>query len=333
MKRVTEHEIAGRHCPRVYRTSGKAALHGFLLNAVEASGGEVIYASEHTRAPVYLGVAFGEERAGLLVYPFRATRNVIRNRPGDEHRLQIRYGAEETWGEEHPLALDVAGVDTTLVLGVHLEAGIFVGLDPLLYEPLPMGISIEFKDAEVRRIQRRGWHAWERVNRAGARRFEARSESGIETLVGFVPRSLQRYMRLEREAMSLGLDPVLRLRAAEAIVRRSRPQSMRHTLERTFHLTSEELLEIIANRKRLTIAVRGGVAEQHLINALERDPAVIGVRPIDSDGPPDVIAILRGGKQLKIECKNGEERKYANGDGRVEVQKTRASKSDPASRY
>jgi hypothetical protein len=330
---VTEREIAGRSYARVYRTSGKAALHGFLLRAVERCGGNVIYASDHTRAPVFVGAEFGDERMGLLVYLFRATRNEIRNRPADEHRMQVRYGSETSWRGAHRLGIDVAGVDTTLVIGVHLEAGIFVGLDPALYDPLPMGISVEFKHSEVVAVKRRGWHAWERVNRRGARRSRSRSESGVETLIGFTPDRLEQFIRLEREATSLALDPVLRLRAAQAIVRRKRTTSARHALEETFHLTSQDLLEIIANRKRLTVAVRGGVAEHHLLKALESDKSILGVRPVDADGPPDVIAILGRGRRVRVECKNGEERKYKNGDGRVELQKTRASKGNPASRY
>src|SRR5581483_6379902 len=110
------------------------------------------------------------------------------------------------------------------------EAGILIGLDPALYDPLPMGISIEFKDDDVQHIQASGWHAWERVNRRGTRRTRARSESGLETLIGFTPPKLQRYLRLEREATSLGLDPVLRLRAAEAVVTQAPNASARHTL-------------------------------------------------------------------------------------------------------
>jgi hypothetical protein len=293
----------------------------------------VLYASGHARAPVFVGVEFAEERVGVLAYPFRATRNVIRNRPSDEHRLQIRYGAEATWLEDHPLAFDVAGVDTTVVLGVHLEAGVFIGLDPALYDPLPMGISIEFKDTEVSEILRSSWHAWERINRAGARRATARSRIGLETLIGFRPDQLQRYLRLEREATTLGLDPVLRLRAAQAVEAPTSSTSARHSLEETFHLTSRELLEIIASRKRLQVAVRGGVAEHHLLKNLGRDRAVTSVREVDQDGPPDAEVELRGGRRLRVECKNGEENRYANGDGRVEVQKTRTSKGDPASRY
>jgi hypothetical protein len=327
--------IADRVFPRVYRTSGRADAHEFLLAAVVASGARLLYSSEHTRAPVFVGVELPEndERLGILSYPFRATSNEIRNRPPDEHRLQIRYGCEASWAEDHPLAFDVAGVDTTLVLGVHPEAGIFVGLDPLLYDPLPMGISIEFKDAHVADVHQTGWSAWERVNRGGTRRSTARSLTGLETLIGFTPNQLIRYVRLEREATSLGLDPVLRMRAALGSSATQLATVTRHQLEETFHLTSQELLEIISSRRRLTVAVRGGVAEHHLLKTLRDDPDVVSAQQIDRDGPPDVEATLRDGRLLRVECKNGEEHGYANGDGRVEVQKTRASKNDPASRF
>ena len=327
-------DITGRRYARVYRTSGKGDVHGFLLAAVEAAGARVLYASPSTRAPVFLGVEVGgEERIGLLCYPFRATRNVIRNRPSDEHRLQVRYGSELSWEGDHPLGFDIAGVDTTLVVGVHGEAGIIVGLDPLLYDPLPMGISIEFKDAQVDATIATGWHAWERVNRPGLRRDEARSRSGIETLVAFTPDRLIAYARFEREATSLGLDPVLRMRAALTAVGTERAPNARHLLEETFHLTSQEILEIITHRKRLKVAVRGGVAEHHLVKTLEDDPVVGDVEQVDTDGPPDVAVTLRDGRRVRVECKNGSPGFYKSGEGRVEVQKTRASKGDPASRY
>ena len=327
-------EIAGRRYAPVYRTSGRADIHRFLIAAVGAAGARVLYASLDTRAPVFLGVEIGEEeRMGLLCYPFRATRRETKGRPTDEHRLQVRYGGEETWGGDHALGFDIAGVDTTLVLGIHPDAGIIVGLDPLLYDPLPMGISIEFKDAEVDATLAHGWHAWDRVNRSGSRRLEARSRSGIETLIAFRPDRLVAYARLEREATSLGLDPVLRMRAAQAAIADKNAPTARHLLEDTFHLTSLEILEIISHRKRLKVAVRGGVAEHHLIKALDNDPNVVEIKQIDIDGPPDAEATLRDGRHIRIECKNGERSFYANGEGRVEVQKTRASKGDPASRY
>lgn len=75
-----------------------------------------------------------------------------------------------------------------------------MGLDPLLYDPLPMGISVEFKDAEVARARAEGWHVWERDNIAGRRRPQARSPAGLETLVALRPERLIDYVRMEREA-------------------------------------------------------------------------------------------------------------------------------------
>lgn len=326
-------EIAGRSYARAYRTSGKADLHSFLENAVERSSGRLLYSSSPKRAPVYFGVKAGEERLGLLAYPFRCTGRIIRNRPGDEHRAQIRLGAEPTWEDEHPLAIDEAGIDVTLVLGVHLEAGIIIGLDPLLYDPLPMGISIEFKTQDVESTLARGWHVWQRPSRAGTRRERARSESGMETVIAFRPDRFLAFARFERQASSLSLDPLLRMRAAQAAASEPAQAGDRHLLEETFHLSSEEILEIIGDRKRLRMAVRGGVAEHHLLKTIAKDPAVLHVEQVDADGPPDVIATLTDGRVIRVECKNGEEHAYADGSGRVEVQKTRASKGDPASRY
>lgn len=325
--------IAERAYARVYRTSGKAPLLAFLKDAVTRSGGQVLYASAHTRAPIYLGVDVGgRERLGILCYPFRCTGMVTKNRPNDEHRAQIRLGSEPSWRDEHPLGIDVAGVDVTVVLGLHLEAGIMIGLDPLLYDPLPMGISIEFKTRDVEETLRTGWHAWERPNRAGQVRI-ARSEVGLETVIAFRPERFLDYVRLEREASSLGLDPVLRMRAALAAAQPITTVPTRHLLEEAFHVRSLEMLDIIAKRKRLQVAVRGGVAEHHLEKALSSDPDVSEVAEVDVDGPPDLEATLQTGLLLRVECKNGEDNAYSDGAGRVEVQKTRTSKGDPASRF
>jgi hypothetical protein len=221
------------------------------------------------------------------------------------------------------------------VLGVHPEARLVVGLDPLVYSPLPMGISVEFKDEYVVEASQRGWHAWERETRPGVRRGEARAPEGLETLVAFRPERLLEYARLERQAHDLGLDPPLRLRAAERAFTAAAETTTGtlHELEHLFQLSHSEILDLITRRFRLKVAVAGGVAERHLADALDRDPAVRSVAEIDQDGEPDFQVRIGKRRRVRVECKNVSPTRYANGDLRVEVQKTRASKGDPASRF
>jgi hypothetical protein len=335
--RITGHAddaLGGRSYARVYRTSGKADVHAFLRDAVERSGGTVLFASPHTRAPVFLGVqAVEDERLGVLVYPFRATTVLTRNRPADETRLQVRYGSEGTWhSEEHPVGRDVAGVDVTVLLGVDIEAGVLIGLDPLRYDPLPMGISIELKTEQVERAAAVGWNVWERENRPGPVR-DTRAAQGLETLIAFKPERLLDYVRLERQASALGLDPPLRFRAAAAAeTPRGGAAGTRHALERDFELTSAEILDIITRQGRLAMAVRGGVAEHKLHRVLEAEQGVRQVEAVDRDGG-DFLVTLDDSRKVLVECKNASPTLYRDGAFRVEVQKTRASKGDPASRY
>lgn len=80
-------ELAGRAYAEVYSVSRRSDIHTFLVQAVERSGGLVLYASSPQRAPVYFGVQLPSgERLGLLIYPFRMTNRIITNRPDDEIR-------------------------------------------------------------------------------------------------------------------------------------------------------------------------------------------------------------------------------------------------------
>ncbi len=304
--RVNEHLVAGRDVGEVYRVSGRRDLHSFLLDAVESSGGRLLYASDANRAPVYLGIqADSDERIGVLVYPFRITRNTIRNRPADEVRGQLRYGSEDSWERPHPVARDVAGVDVSLVVGIDLEDDVFVGLDAQLWDPLPMGISFYAKAAEITLARDQSWHVWEKINRSGTRRQAPRSPSSLETVVAFQPHRLLDYIEPQR----------------------------RHVLEEQFALTSEQILDIIGGRNRLSVAVRGGVAEHHLERRLRQDPGIADVRRLDVDAMHDFDVTTVAGEVLRVECKNASPKLNAAGEFRVEVQKTRSSKSDPASRF
>ncbi len=283
---------------------------------------------------MYLGIQAGnDERIGLLCYPFRCTTGPIKGRAEDERRIQVRYGGEGTWGGDHRLGIDVAGVDTTVVIGIDLQSRVFVGLDPVLYDPLPMGISIEYKHDNLRALGKSGWTVWERESRPGRRRGEARSELGIETLVAFRPERLLDFARFERYATSLGLDPPLRFKAAEEVATAPAPGGTLHKLEEHFDLSSREILDIITRRHRLEIAVRGGVAEHHLQGHFERADDVRRVSQIDQDAQPDFDVTLTSGDAITVECKNVSPVRRADGTIKVEVQKTRASKGDPQSRF
>lgn len=328
--------IAGRAFGEVYRVQGRADLHEFLLRSVEASEGRVLYASDPSRAPIYLGVQLtSDERIGMLIYPFRVTRNTIRNRPTNEVRGQLRYGSEPSWEREHPVARDTAGVDVTMIVGVDIADGVIIGLDADLWDPLPMGISFYAKDHEIQQAKQAGWHVWEKVNRSGTKRDQARSPMHLETVVAFTPDRLVDYARLERRATSLRLDPPLRYAAATAMAQRElQDESPRqHVLEEQFALSSKQILDIIGGRNRLSVAVRGGVAEYHLEQYLNNAPAVASVQRLDTDAMHDFNVALVGGRQLRIECKNASPKTSATGNFKVEVQKTRASKTDPASRF
>lgn len=330
-------QIAGRSYMRVYSVSGRRDLHDFLIAALESSGSKVIYASDPSRAPFFYAVQTDlDERLGLLIYPFRANKRDTRNRPTDEIRGQIRLGGEESWEEgSHDVALDVSGVDTTLVLAADPEAGVIIGLDPHLWSPLPMGISIYVKQSQIEEMGEVGWHVWEKDNRVGRRRTK-RSDSGNETYVVFTPNRLLDYARFERRATDLGLDTPLRYSLAESFgipAVAANAAIAPHVLEEEFLLTSQEILSIISDRTRLQVAVRGGVAEHHLEKLLMADPFIASVERLDVDAQHDFNVVTIHGDRLAIECKNASPERYSNGDFRVEVQKTRASQNDPASRF
>lgn len=333
---MSEQPLADRAFGEVYKVQGRTDLHTFLCEAIQASGGRVLYASDPHRAPVYFGVQLdSDERIGMLIYPFRVTRNTIRNRPTNEVRGQIRYGSESSWKRDHPVGRDIAGVDVTMIVGVDLADGVLLGLDANLWDPLPMGISFYAKDTEIEQAKKSGWHVWEKVNRPGTKRSEPRSPTSFETVVAFAPDRLIDYARLERRATSLRLDQPLRYSAAVALADRTASSQLprRHVLEEQFALTSEQILDIIGGRNRLAVAVRGGVAEHHLENLLRHAPGITSVERLDVDAMHDFNVVLTDGRHLRVECKNASPKTSASGAFKVEVQKTRASKGDPASRF
>lgn len=174
------------------------------------------------------------------------------------------------------------------------------------------------RDRHVEAAAGDGWAVWERTKKGGTRR---QSWEGLETLVGFRPERLLAYVRFEAKATALGLDPGLRASLAESFT----TSAGRHDLESLFGVDAATILDIVETNFRLGIAVRGGVAEHHLEAALGRDPSIRSVQAIDADGQPDFEVELLSGRRLLIECKTASQKRYQDGDFKVEAQKTRDS--------
>lgn len=275
------------------------------------------------------------ERLGIIVYAFFANSLTTRNRPMDEHRFQVKYAGDTK--AFHNLWQDPFLLYTTLFCGIDPERGIFVGADPLIHSPTRFFISIEFKQRHVDAIQQHQWHAWERDRKAG-------SDDPIEVLVGGTSASFLRYVRFEREA--LGESQGHRQLLAETTLSRSGvqdqsptaipapipPPSTLHALAIEFQLSEQEVLNLIANARRLKMAVRGWVAEEHLVRQLR---AVRGVEKCDrndTEGHADVDVLFTG-VPLTVECKNVLRQRTAAGLARIDFQRTRASKRNPWSRF
>lgn len=296
-----------------------------LCHSVEASGGRLLCCSfpDEMLAPIFIGAEDGEgHRYGLLTYPFTTTRREIRNRPRAEHRFQIRFGdPARVRTERNPLAHDPTGADITLVLAVDPELELLVGLDPLVYAELPMGVSGYYRDAHAEEVDRSGWFAWSK-EKAKTRGEQAANWDGLESMVGFKPHRLLDYARFEALATSLGLDTGLRVRLAERFAKSSVGP---HALEQLFDVDARTILDIIQSNFRLGVAVRGSVAEHHLGKLLDNEPIVASYEAIDEDGQPDFCVRLLDGRELTIECKTALRETYKDGDAKVETQKTRDS--------
>ncbi|HEX8702286.1 MAG TPA: hypothetical protein VF815_25865 [Myxococcaceae bacterium] len=323
---------------RIYSVSrrDKEPLLQFIIAALENEGCRILQSSAPSEAPFRITFETpAGERLGILVYAFFANSKLTKNRPEDEHRFQVKYGPDDK--RLHPLWQDPYLLYTTLFCGIDPERGIFVGADPVLHSPTRFFISIEFKSHHVESILKKGWHSWERDHRAG-------EDKPVEVLVGGTSKSFLRYIRFEREA--LGEDQGHRQLLAEQVAAPdSRPGTMNldgglappqerlHKLAQEFELSEPEVLDLIASARRLKMAVRGWVAEEHLVRKLLRVPGVTDCERLDLEGQPDVRLRFEGSRWLSIECKNVLRQPAAGNVPRLDFQRTRAAKNNPCSRY
>ena len=107
---------------------------------------------------------------------------------------------------------------------------------------------------------------------------------------------------------------------------------MPHALELKYGLTAQELLDAIDKRFRLKVALEGAVAEVHFERKLRiasREGWLTSYEAHDVDGMHDYTIVTLTGMAIRVEVKT-----IRNGARpQVELQKTRAAKGDPSSRY
>lgn len=308
----------------------------FIREALEGAGCRILHEPDVAVAPYrFTFETKAGERLGIVVYAFFANSQPTRNRPPDEHRFQVKYSSK-TRGT-HRIWQDPYMLYTTLFVGIDPERGIFVGADPELHNPTRFFISIEYKQHQVDEILNRRWHSWERDTRAG-------SDEPVEVLVGGTKDSFLRYIRFEREA--LGEAPGHRQLLAETLLAPASLASANsgsfigqapapahlHALTQEFQLSEKEVLNLIASARRLKMAVRGWVAEEHLVRTLRALPGVNRCERNDAEGQPDVDLVFNR-VPLVIECKNVLRERTKSGLARLDFQRTRASKKDPCSRF
>ena len=313
----------------------------WMIEALELSGCRLLFASELDKAPFrYTFETPMGERIGIVAYAFLANSRATRNRPADEHRFQIKYGGKDD--RTHEIFQDPFQLYTTIFVGINPESGFFVAADPTINSPTRFFISLEFKQHDVDRALKTGWASWER-SRLGTR--VARIEEPIEVLVAGTKKNFLRLIRFERAAV--GLDPghrqllaekfgeesLLRLPKLAAKPTTSKGLKVPHSIAQEFQLEQSEILDLIQSAPRLKMAVRGWVAEEQLRRKLVTIPGVEDCVRMETEGGADLRLRYLGSRKLEVECKNVLRQTLADGTIRLDFQRTRASKSDPCSRY
>jgi hypothetical protein len=317
------------------RRKDRQPLLQFIHEGLAASRCRVIQSSDAGQAPFRISfeTAAGE-RMGIIAYAFFANQKLTRNRPSDEYRFQLKYGGKQKRNFHH-LWQDPYGLYTTLLVGISPSEQFFVGFDPVMHSPTKHFISLEFKDSFVEEVRRTGW-AWRERDRRST------SDEPVEVIVGGTIESFLDFIRFEREAR--GEDQGHRALLADRRGLISAPTTVAtipvpiesayvHQLAREFEMSEVAVLDLIASASRLKMAVRGWVAEQHLVEQLRSVEGITDCERLDADGSPDIQLRFEGSDPLFVECKNVLRTPARDGAARVDFQRTRASKSDPCTRY
>ena len=311
-----------------------------MIDALQKQGCRIIFSPPPDIAPFRITFETPQgERIGIVAYAFLANNKPIKNRPLDEHRFQIKYGGDLSG--LHEVWQDPYGLYVTLLVGINPQAGFFVAADPVLRTPTRFSVSVEFKESRVQEILERKWIAWERERRPGKKTLD---EPLFEALVGGTSNQFLRLVRFEREAWGEqpGERHYLAEHFSETTLVTASPELLAqgqtissehlHGLAREFDLPERKVLDLISERRMLKMAVRGSVAEEHLVNVLRLIPGVQDCHRLEDERGPDV-ALRFHGRPLTVECKNSSRERTKEGLEKIDLQRTRASKADPCSRY
>ena len=314
------------------RRSDRTPLVDFVIEGLRMAGCKILHRPDTSRAPFRIVFETPwQERTGIVLYAFRSTTRITRNRPADEARFQVKYGPRTE--ELHPIFDDPFSLYTTLMVGIDLESGAIVSADPAVHNPTRFYISIEYKTADAELSLKRGWHVWERAKRD--------REEPIEVLVGCSQERVLDLILFERAAK--GLDQGHRQLLAEQVAAGSISQRLvelgrrseveRHALLEELAVDADALLDVIQRANRLKTAVRGWIAQLHLHRLISGISGVTSCEPLEEDGKPDFRMRIGDGRPILIECKNVLRKTTAQGVPRLDFQRTRASIADPCSRY
>ena len=322
-----------------YEVQGKQPHCLFIADALEDAGCTILEEPDPSQAPFLFLVKTPEgDKLTLICYAFTANKYEQGGRPSDEHRFQIKYGSD--FSRYHDIFISDDPSAVTLFFGIHFDEEIVVACDPAMHKPTWFSKSVEFKTHHVHDVQDHGWHVWERQRKQGRRKRPLLSLED-EVIVGLTPEFFLDYVLAER--VTTGTRPGHRFRALahwhdEPMLRMAASRGMAdaavlHALEEAYGLSALEILDVIEERNRLQIAVRGGVAERHLLNAL-RSVDGLEVEEIDEDGRPDFRVRWAGtGRWTHIECKVCGATRYQDGSPKADVQRTRAPRGFPCGRY
>jgi hypothetical protein len=318
-----------------------------MEEGLESAGCSILKRADPSEAPFRFSfITPWGDRRGVCAYAFLANSKSTKNRPHDEYRFQIKYGSKDEGGPPIFLWHDPFGLYTTLLLGIDTENEVFIGADPVLNSPTRFHISKEFKDLHVAKVKAQSWFAWERERKAPRNVAPEEQSLAFEIMVGGVKANFLRYVLFESEVRGedqghrhLVADgytsplELIRQRAATLWVADEIAPVHLHKLAVELGLDIKQILDMIAERARVHMAVRGAAAEHHLRERLLRLPNVTRVDPLGGDGEPDFAVRVSGSRRpVRVECKNTL-RTELRGYPKMDFQRTRAPKSNPCGRY